>query len=96
MKWAWIYCVLCLICLHTQAGIYHKRDINNPCFVTSNTSRIEFKRLILTEEQTQADAVFYGTLGEAIGYVHSMEKKYIRVWIWHVEIIRYMQYLMVK
>lgn len=64
MKWAWVYCVLCLICLHTQAGIYHKRDINNPCFVTSNTSRIEFKRLVLTEEQTQADAVFYGTPGE--------------------------------
>ena len=48
-----------------QAGTYRKREVSRPCYITTNTSKIEIKKIILTDEQTQVDAVLYGEPGEA-------------------------------
>lgn len=64
MKNIWLCCMLCCVCMMVQAGTYRKREINRPCFIATNTSRIEIKKIILTGEQTQVDAVLYGEPGE--------------------------------
>lgn len=58
----WI-CLLCLCFLSLQAQAGRKKVLEYPGFVWANTSEIEFKRMILTEEQTQVDAVMYGKPG---------------------------------
>lgn len=58
----WI-CVLCLCFLSLQVQASRKKVVEYPGFVLSNTAEIEFKRMILTEEQTQVDAVMYGKPG---------------------------------
>lgn len=63
-KYVWLVCLMCCIGMVAQAGNYRKREVTNPCFVTANTSKIEIKRIILTDEQTQVDAVLYGKPGE--------------------------------
>lgn len=63
-KYIWFLCLLGCIALTAQAGNYRKRDVAHPCFVTTNTSKIEIKKIILTDEQTQLNAVLYGTPGE--------------------------------
>ena len=63
-KYVWLVCLMCCISMMAQAGNYRKREVTNPCFVTANTSKIEIKRIILTDEQTQVDAVLYGKPGE--------------------------------
>lgn len=82
MKYGWIFCMMYLICVNVQAGLYHKRDIQYPRFVTTNTSQIEIKRLILTDEHTQVDAVLYGQAGEvavisAYTYLCAGERKFM-------------------
>lgn len=59
-------CLLCfcLVTLQVQAG--RKKVLECPGFVLSNTSEIEFKRMILTDEQTQVDAVMYGKPGTPV------------------------------
>lgn len=64
-KFMWFLCLLGCIALTTQAGNYRKREVTHPCFVTTNTSEIEIKKIILTDEHTQVDAVLYGKPGEA-------------------------------
>ena len=63
-KYVWILCLLGCIALTAQAENYRKRDVTNPCFVTATTSKIEIKKIIQTDEQTQVDAVLYGRPGE--------------------------------
>lgn len=63
-KYVWLVCLMCCISMVAQAGNYRKREVTNPCFVTANTSKIEIKRIVLTDEQTQVDAVLYGKPGE--------------------------------
>lgn len=64
MKSLYILCLMCLFGATLYAGTYHKREVELPCFVTSNTSRIEIRKIIITDEQTQVDAVMYGRPGE--------------------------------
>ena len=64
MKNIWLFCMLCCVCMMAQAGTYRKREVSHPCFITTNTSKIEIKKIILTDEQTQVDAVLYGQPGE--------------------------------
>lgn len=64
MKSIWLFCMLCCVCMMAQAGTYRKREVSHPCFITTNTSKIEIKKIILTDEQTQVDAVLYGKPGE--------------------------------
>lgn len=64
MKNFWILCVMCLLGVTLHAGTYHKREVETPCFVTANTSEIEIRKIIITDEQTQVDAVLYGKPGE--------------------------------
>ena len=63
-KYVWLVCLMCCISMMAQAGNYRKREVAHPCFVTANTSKIEIKKIILTDEQTQVDAVLYGKPGE--------------------------------
>lgn len=63
MKRLWTICTACLLCLSLQAVITHKRVVEYPAFVTANTSEIEIRKITLTDEQTQVDAVFYGQPG---------------------------------
>ena len=63
-KYVWLVCLMCCISMMAQAGNYRKREVTHPCFVTANTSKIEIKKIILTDEQTQVDAVLYGKPGE--------------------------------
>lgn len=46
-----------------QAQGVHKRIVETPGFVTANTSDLELKKIVLTDEQTQVDAVLYGEAG---------------------------------
>lgn len=64
MKHIWLFCMLCCVCMMAQAGTYRKREVSYPCFITTNTSKIEIKKIILTDEQTQVDAILYGKPGE--------------------------------
>lgn len=61
MKRLWMICMACLLCLSLQAEISHKRVVECPAFVTANTSEIEIRKITLTDEQTQVDAVFMGS-----------------------------------
>ena len=64
-KYVWLVCLMVCISIVAQAGNYRKREVTSPCFVTANTSNIEIKKIILSEEHTQVDAVLYGKPGEA-------------------------------
>lgn len=64
MKGVWLFCVFSCMFLFLQAGTYRKREVSRPCFITTNTSKIEIKKIILTDEQTQVDAILYGEPGE--------------------------------
>lgn len=66
MKGVWLFFVFSCMFLFLQAGTYRKREVSRPCFITTNTSKIEIKKIILTDEQTQVDAVLYGEPGEAV------------------------------
>ena len=65
MKGVWLFFVFSCMFFFLQAGTYRKREVSRPCFITTNTSKIEIKKIILTDEQTQVDAVLYGEPGEA-------------------------------
>ena len=66
MKGVWLFFVFSCMFLFLQAGTYRKREVSRPCFITTNTSKIEIKKIILTDEQTQVDAVLYGEPGELL------------------------------
>lgn len=57
-------CALC--CILLQANAYHRREVNLPRFITSNTSKIEIKRIVQGMEDTQVDVMVYGNPGEAV------------------------------
>lgn len=59
-------CLLCLCLMSLQAQAGRKKVLEYPGFVLSNTTEIEFKRMILTDEQTQVDAVMYGKPGTPV------------------------------
>lgn len=59
-------CLLCLCLMTLQAQAGRKKVLEYPGFVFSNTTEIEFKRMILTDEQTQVDAVMYGKPGTPV------------------------------
>lgn len=65
MKSVWVLCLALCICMIVQAGNYRKREVSHPCFIAANTSKIEIKKIVLSNEQTQVDAVLYGKPGEA-------------------------------
>lgn len=65
MKGVWLFFVFSCMFSFLQAGTYRKREVSRPCYITTNTSKIEIKKIILTDEQTQVDAVLYGEPGEA-------------------------------
>lgn len=50
-------------CCSVQGQTCYKRTVETPSFITANTSELELKKLILTDEQTQVDAVLYGKPG---------------------------------
>lgn len=50
-------------CCSVQGQVFYKRMVETPSFITANTSELELKKLILTDEQTQVDAVLYGKPG---------------------------------
>ena len=55
-KFMWFLCLLGCIALTTQAGELSKKgEVTHPCFVTTNTSEIEIKKIILTDEHTQVE-----------------------------------------
>ena len=64
-KFVCFLCLLGCLALTVQAGNYRRREVTHPRFVTANTSKIEIKKIILTDEHTQVDAVLYGKPGEA-------------------------------
>lgn len=55
--------LMLLFCCSLHAQVVYKRTVEHPGFVTANTSEIELKKIILTDEQTQVDAVLYGKPG---------------------------------
>ncbi|MCR8918219.1 TlpA disulfide reductase family protein [Bacteroides sp. ET225] len=58
--------LFCLLALGVQAQTRTKKVVERPGFVTANTSDIEIKKIILTAEQTQVDAVMYGKAGTPV------------------------------
>lgn len=56
--------ILCCLPVWLQAQHIQKRVVEHPGFITTNTAEIEIKKIILTDEQTQVDAVIYGKPGE--------------------------------
>ena len=64
------YCLallaICFSLSHTEGKTLQRREIDHPCFVTANTSQIEIKKIILTDEQTEVDAVLYGNPGDLV------------------------------
>lgn len=56
--------MLCTLFLHVHAETCYRREVRLPRFVTANTSQLELKKLVLTDERTQVDAVLYGKPGE--------------------------------
>ena len=59
----WSVCLFCLLTLTAEAQNSRKRVVDCPGFVTANTAAIEIRKIILTDEQTQVDAVMYGDPG---------------------------------
>ena len=55
--------LLCVLVSGLCAQTGGKKIVDRPGFVTANTSELEIKRIILTAEQTQVDAVLYGKPG---------------------------------
>ena len=41
MKGVWLFFVFSCMFLFLQAGTYRKREVIRPCFITTNTSKIE-------------------------------------------------------
>ncbi len=64
------YCLallaICFSLFHAEGKTLQRREIDHPCFVTANTSQIEIKKIILTDEQTEVDAVLYGNPGDLV------------------------------
>lgn len=56
--------ILCCLPIWLQAQHVQKRVVEHPGFITTNTAEIEIKKIILTDEQTQVDAMIYGKPGE--------------------------------
>ena len=56
-------CLLCVCVMALQVQAHRRKVVDYPGFVLSNTTEIEFRRMILTAEQTQVDAVLYGRPG---------------------------------
>lgn len=62
-RYIWSVFFLCILAAGMQAQTSRKRIVEHPGFVTANTSEIEIKKIILTDEHTQVDAVMYGRAG---------------------------------
>ena len=59
-------CLLCVCFMVLQVQANRRKVMECPGFVLSNTTEIEFKRIIQTSEQTQVDAVMYGKPGTPV------------------------------
>lgn len=66
MKVWWAFCVIWLFCVSMEAAVSGRKEVEYPCFVAANTSKIEIRRIILTDAHTQVDAVMYGKPGEPL------------------------------
>lgn len=55
--------LMCLFYGFVQAQGFSKRVVECPSFIAAATSELELKKLILTDEHTQVDAVLYGKPG---------------------------------
>ena len=81
LKYSLALIVVCFSFLQSEGKTFQKREINYPCFVTANTSQIEIKKIILTDEQTEVDAVLYGKAGDLAfisseAYLKAGQQKY--------------------
>lgn len=56
-------CLLCLCWISVQVQAGRRKVMEYPGFVLTNTEELEIRRIILTDEQTQVDAVMYGKPG---------------------------------
>lgn len=63
IKYIYGICLFCLLSSTLQAQTSRKKVVEYPGFVTASTGEIEIKKIILTDEQTQVDAVMYGSPG---------------------------------
>ena len=59
-------CLLCVCFMVLQVQANRRKVMECPGFVLSNTTEIEFKRIIQTSEQTQVDAVMYAKPGTPV------------------------------
>lgn len=66
MRSLWIFFVVWLLCASVEASVSERREVEHPCFVAANTSKIEIRKIILTDAHTQVDAVMYGNPGEPL------------------------------
>lgn len=61
--------LICLSMWFVQAfpwGEGYRRTVTRPCFVATNTTRIEIRKIILTAAHTQVDVCIYGRPGEEV------------------------------
>ena len=64
MRSLWVFCFVWLLCISVEAAVSERREVEHPCFIATNTSKIEIRKIILTDAHTQVDAVMYGNPGE--------------------------------
>lgn len=55
--------LVCGLHLTLRAGTFRKKEVERPCFVATNTTAIEIRKIILTQEETLVKAVLYGDPG---------------------------------
>ncbi len=66
MRSLWVFCFVWLLCISVEAAVSERREVEHPCFIATNTSKIEIRKIILTDAHTQVDAVMYGNPGEPL------------------------------
>lgn len=66
MRSLWVFCFVWLLCMSVNATVSERREVEHPCFIATNTSKIEIRKIILTDAHTQVDAVMYGEPGEPL------------------------------
>ena len=66
MRSLWMFCFVWLLCVSVKATVSERREVEHPCFIATNTSKIEIRKIILTDAHTQVDAVMYGEPGEPL------------------------------
>ena len=62
MRSLWVFCFVWLLCISVEAAVSERREVEHPCFIATNTSKIEIRKIILTDAHTQVDAVMANLL----------------------------------